>query len=182
MYYVWSHSTKAPPPALAGIVPHTTEPANANTTSMRSLRIATSSSAFISTDRPSGPAVPSSGGTSRRVGRYGGQEEHGPSTLRKEFAMRTRMFAGAAALAMLFACTGGGSIGTAPSVSIPRDVLVLDTTEGSVVVDTNAGLLLADDAGAVVDPAGARLYATKTGGGFTTVEPRDALDGLLLSN
>ncbi len=91
------------------------------------------------------------------------------------------MFAGAAALAMLFACTGGGSIGTAPSVSIPRDVLVLDTTEGSVVVDTNAGSVLADDPGAVVDPAGARLYATKTGGGFTTVETRDALDGLLLS-
>jgi hypothetical protein len=95
--------------------------------------------------------------------------------------MRTRMFAGAAALAMLFACTGGGSIGTAPSVSIPRDVLVLDTTEGSVVVDTNAGSVLAGDPGAVVDPAGARLYATKTGGGFTTVETRDALDGLLLS-
>ena len=96
--------------------------------------------------------------------------------------MRTRMFAGAAALAMLFACTGGGSIGTAPSVSIPRDVLVLDTTEGSVVVDTNAGLVLADDPGAVVDPAGARVYATTTGGGFTTVEPRDALDGLLISS
>ena len=96
--------------------------------------------------------------------------------------MRTRMFAGALALATLFACTGGGSIGSAPSVSIPRDVLVLDTTEGSVVVDTDGGSVLAEDPGAVVDPAGTRLYATTTGGGFTTVETRDGLDGRLISS
>jgi hypothetical protein len=96
--------------------------------------------------------------------------------------MRARMFAGAAALATLFACTGGGSSGTVPPAPIPRDVLVLDTTQGSVVVDTNAGSVLANDPGAVVDPAGARLYAATHGGGFTTVETRDALDGRLLSS
>jgi hypothetical protein len=96
--------------------------------------------------------------------------------------MRTRMFAGALALATLFACTGGGSIGSAPSVSIPRDVLVLDTAEGSVVVDADGGSVLAEDPGAVVDPAGTRLYATTTGGGFTTVETRDGLDGRLISS
>jgi hypothetical protein len=96
--------------------------------------------------------------------------------------MRTRMFAGALALATLFACTGGGSIGSAPSVSIPGDVLVLDTTEGSVVVDTHGGSVLAEDPGAVVDPAGTRLYAAMTGEGFTKVETRDAVDGRLLSS
>jgi DNA-binding beta-propeller fold protein YncE len=96
--------------------------------------------------------------------------------------MRAHLFAGAAALATLFACTGGSSLETAPPVPISRDVLVLDTTQGSVVLDTDAGSVLANDPGAVVDPAGTRLYAATTGEGFTTVETRDALDGRLLSS
>jgi hypothetical protein len=42
--------------------------------------------------------------------------------------------------------------------------------------------VLVDDPGAVVDPAGARLYAATTAGGFTTLETRDALDGRLISS
>jgi WD40 repeat protein len=104
-----------------------------------------------------------------------------PRPLGREFAMRTRAVVAVSAVVTLAACTGGGEPSTTPPRSSVRDVLVLDTAGGSVVLDTSAGSVLAKDPGAVVAPDGSRLYSATVLGDSTRLEARDAVTGNLLT-
>jgi hypothetical protein len=95
--------------------------------------------------------------------------------------MRTRAVVAVALVATLAACTGGGGSSTTALPSSGRDVLLLDTAGGSVVLDTSAGSVLAKNPGAVVAPDGSRLYSATVLGESTRLESRDAVTGGLLA-
>jgi WD40 repeat protein len=78
------------------------------------------------------------------------------------------------------ACTGTTTAPDRPRPSIP-DVVVLGTSAGTVVVESDTGSVLSPDAGEVVAPDGSRLYATVPDGGSTLLETRDPLTGELLA-
>jgi hypothetical protein len=94
--------------------------------------------------------------------------------------MRTRPLVMIGALTVFVGCVRGGP-STTPLPSSSHDVLVLETAQASIVVDTEAGAVLADAPGAVVGPDGNRLYTATSDGSTTMVEVRDAVDGTLLS-
>jgi hypothetical protein len=59
-------------------------------------------------------------------------------------------------LSALIACTGDP--GPAPPVGTSSDVVVLGTADGSLVVSSASGAVLAKDAGEVAAPDGSRRY------------------------
>lgn len=101
--------------------------------------------------------------------------------------MRTKpeVIVASALLMALGACTGTTRTQPDPDVrsdtSARADVLVLATADGSMVVDTSSGSVLASDPGAVAAPDGSRLYTDVADAGSTTIETVDAASGLLLS-
>jgi DNA-binding beta-propeller fold protein YncE len=100
--------------------------------------------------------------------------------------MRTRTFVVAATLmSVLGGCTGGAvderpEAGTVSSATV-HDILVLSTSDGSVLFDSGSGAVLARDAGALVAPDGSRLYSTTRSGTETTLQALDAASGTVLS-
>ena len=105
--------------------------------------------------------------------------------------MRTRRLVVAAMLlTTLSGCTGvrdATDQGAAQGASTQtggaqgRDVLLLSTGDGSLIVDAGSGSVLARDADALVAPDGSRLYATTRDGATTTLEALDAVSGAVLS-
>lgn len=95
--------------------------------------------------------------------------------------MRARWIVVPLFLCVATACTTT----TAPPEGVPRpsipDVVVLGTSNGTVVVESATGSVLSPDAGEVVAPDGSRLYATVPDGDATLLETRDPLTGALLA-
>ena len=83
-------------------------------------------------------------------------------------------------LSVLIACTTTPS-GTTPAETRPGDVVVLGTVDGSLVVSSASGSVLARDAGEVSAPDGSRWYSTRREGGSTTLETRDPVTGATLA-
>jgi hypothetical protein len=84
-------------------------------------------------------------------------------------------------LSLLVACTA--EPGARPDPVEPRidDVVVLGIGDGSIVVSSGSGTVLAPDAGTITAPDGSRLYASTTDGTTTTVETRDPESGRTLA-
>jgi hypothetical protein len=95
--------------------------------------------------------------------------------------MRARSLVVPSLLLVLAACTGGARIEEPAGAPGLPDVVVLDTGEESLVVESDSGTVLASDAGEVTAPDGSRLYSSVTGGGATRLDTRDSVSGALLS-
>jgi hypothetical protein len=93
--------------------------------------------------------------------------------------MRTRI-AVPLLLSALIACTMDPKGATRPDAGFLRDVVVLGTADGSVVVSSGSGSVLAEDAGEIAAPDGSRLYATTVGDAHTMLETRDPVSGEVL--
>lgn len=82
-------------------------------------------------------------------------------------------------LSLLIACTADPAPG--PSARAAGDVVVLGTADGSLVVSSASGSVLARNAGEVSAPDGSRWYSTRIEGGSTTLETRDPVTGATLA-
>jgi hypothetical protein len=95
--------------------------------------------------------------------------------------MRPRIFVVPLLLIAMSACTADPPMGSAPVPRSLTDVVVLGTDEGSVVVRSDTGTVLAGDAGDVTALDGSRLYSSTTADGSSTLETRDPSTGDVLS-
>lgn len=84
-------------------------------------------------------------------------------------------------LSALTACISAPREATPPAAGSFDDVMVLGTHGGSLIVRSDSGSVLAEDAGNVTAFDGSRLYATRIDGGTTTLEARDPVSGVVLS-
>jgi WD40 repeat protein len=87
--------------------------------------------------------------------------------------------AGCTVLVSVIGCTGHPAVMSTGPAS--RDILLLDTAAGSVVLDAGGDSVLARNPGSVAAPDGSRLYATRITSRSTTIQTRDATTGALLS-
>lgn len=94
--------------------------------------------------------------------------------------MRAR-FAVPLLLSFLIACTTAPEGATPPDTAGVRDVVVLGTADGALVVSSGSGSVLAEDAGEVAAPDGSRLYATSSDARSTSLETRDPVTGEILA-
>lgn len=85
-------------------------------------------------------------------------------------------------LSALIACTSAPREATPPAAGSIGDVMVLGTRDGSLIVRSDSGSVLAEDAGNVTAFDGSRLYATRADGATTTLEARDPTSGAVLSS
>lgn len=86
-------------------------------------------------------------------------------------------------LSALTACTSAPREEATPAAGGRiDDVMVLGTRGGSLIVRSDSGSVLAEDAGEVTAFDGSRLYATRFDGGTTTLEARDPVSGAVLSS
>jgi DNA-binding beta-propeller fold protein YncE len=80
-------------------------------------------------------------------------------------------------LSVLAACTAEPDARPDPVEPRIDDVVVLGIGDGSIVVSSGSGSVLAADAGTVTAPDGSRLYASTTDGTTTTIDTRDPESG-----
>ncbi len=96
--------------------------------------------------------------------------------------MRTRWIVVVPSLLLLLgACTPDIDVREEAPLPVLPDVVVLDTEQGSLVVGSGSGDVLAADAGEIAAPDGSRLYSARRDGGSTSLETRDSASGEIVA-